>query len=32
VNPAGVLLVLAGVLVGCQIFGGNALDRLKITG
>jgi hypothetical protein len=32
VNPAGLVLVFAGVLVACQIFGGEALERLKITG
>lgn len=31
-NPAGVFLVLLGVWVGCQIFGGDALERLNITG
>jgi len=32
VNPGGVFLVLLGVVVGCQIFGGRALERLGITG
>ena len=31
-NPGGVFLVLLGVVVGCQIFGGQALERMKITG
>ena len=31
-NPGGVFLVLLGVVVGCQVFGGQALERLKITG
>jgi hypothetical protein len=31
VNPAGVVLVLLGVWVGCQVFAGEALERLKIT-
>jgi hypothetical protein len=30
VKPSGVVLILAGVWVGCQVFGGNALTRLKI--
>jgi hypothetical protein len=32
VNPGGIALVLLGVWVGCQVFGGNALERLNITG
>jgi len=32
VNPGGIFLVLLGVWVGCQIFGGEALERLNITG
>lgn len=31
-NPGGIFLVLLGVWVGCQIFGGEALERLNITG
>jgi hypothetical protein len=31
VNPAGVVLVLLGVWVGCQVFGGEALERLNIV-
>ena len=31
-NPAGIVLILAGVLVACQVFGGEALERLNITG
>lgn len=31
-NPGGVFLVLLGVVIGCQVFGGQALERLKITG
>lgn len=31
-NPGGLFLVVLGVWVGCQIFGGQALERLKITG
>jgi len=27
-----VFLVVLGVWVGCQIFGGNALERLNIVG
>lgn len=30
-NPGGIFLVLLGVWVGCQIFGGEALERLNIT-
>jgi hypothetical protein len=32
VNLGGVFLVGLGILVGCQIFGGQALERLKIVG
>jgi hypothetical protein len=32
VNPAGVMLVIVGVWIGCQVFGGDALQRLKIVG
>jgi len=31
-KPGGVLLVLAGVWVLCQVLGGNALERLGVTG
>ena len=31
-NPGGLFLVVLGVWVGCQIFGGNALERLNIVG
>lgn len=30
-RPGGVVLVLAGVWVLCQVLGGNALNRLGIT-
>jgi len=30
VKPGGVLLVLAGVWVLCQVLGGNALERLGV--
>lgn len=30
-NPAGVVLILAGVWLGCQVFGGEALERLKVV-
>ncbi len=30
-KPSGVVLVLLGVWVGCQVFGGNALVRLNIV-
>lgn len=29
-NPRGYVLVIAGIWVICQVFGGNALQRLKI--
>jgi hypothetical protein len=32
VKPSGVVLIVAGVWIGCQVFGGNALRRLKIVG
>jgi hypothetical protein len=32
VKPGGALLALFGVWVLCQVLGGNALDRLGITG
>jgi len=31
VNPAGVVLVLLGIWVGCQVFGGEALERLNVV-
>lgn len=30
-NPAGVVLIIGAVWVGCQIFGGDAFTRLGIT-
>lgn len=30
-NPSGVLLVVLSVWVGCQVFGGGALERLNIV-
>ena len=30
-NPGGAFLVLLGVWIGCQVFGGEALERLKIV-
>lgn len=30
-NPGGIFLVILGVWVGCQIFGGDALERMGIT-
>lgn len=30
-NPAGVVLCIAGAWVLCQVLGGNALNRLGIT-
>jgi hypothetical protein len=29
-NPSGILIVIAGVWVLCQVFGGKALQRLGI--
>jgi hypothetical protein len=29
-NPAGVVLIIAAVWAGCQIFGGDAFGRLGI--
>lgn len=31
VNPGGLVIAVAGVWLGCQIFGGQMLDRLRIT-
>jgi len=31
VNPAGLVVAVAGVWVICQVFGGNALVRLGIV-
>lgn len=31
-RPGGVLLVIAGVWVLCQVLGGNALERLGVIG
>jgi hypothetical protein len=31
VNPGGVFLVVLGVWIGCQVFGGQALERLKVV-
>lgn len=30
-KPSGVVLVLLGVWVGCQVFGGDALERLGVV-
>lgn len=30
-NPGGLVIAIAGVWLGCQIFAGEMLDRLKIT-
>jgi hypothetical protein len=32
VKPGGLFLVVLGVWVGCQVFGGEALERLKVVG
>jgi hypothetical protein len=29
-NPGGVFLAVLGVWLGCQVFGGEALERLKV--
>lgn len=31
-NPSGILLSIAGIWVLCQVFGGEALQRLGIIG
>lgn len=31
-NPSGIVLVVAGVWVLCQVFGGHALGRLGVAG
>lgn len=31
-SPSGVVLVIAGAWILCQVLGGNALGRLNITG
>lgn len=30
-NPAGIVLMIAGAWITCQVFGGNALGRLNIV-
>lgn len=30
-NPGGLFLAVLGVWVGCQVFGGEALERLRIV-
>jgi hypothetical protein len=30
-NPGGLFLALLGVWVGCQVFGGEALERLRVV-
>lgn len=30
-NPSGLVLVIFGVWVGCQVFAGHALERLNIV-
>lgn len=30
-NPGGIVLIIAGVWVGCQLFGGQALQRLGVV-
>jgi hypothetical protein len=32
VNPSGVVMLIAGVWLGCQLLGGDALGRLGIFG
>lgn len=29
-NPGGLVILVAGVWLGCQVFGGNMLERLGI--
>jgi hypothetical protein len=30
-NPGGLFLIVLGVWVGCQVFGGDGLERLRIV-
>lgn len=30
-NPSGVVLLIGALWVGCQVFGGNALERLGLV-
>lgn len=30
-NPAGVVLIIAAVWLGCQVWGGDALERLNVV-
>ena len=30
-NPAGLVIVIAGIWIGCQILGGDALTRLGVV-
>lgn len=31
-NPSGLVMLIAGVWIGCQVFGGKALQRLGVVG
>lgn len=31
-NPGGIFLAVLGVWIGCQVLGGQALERLRIVG
>lgn len=30
-NAGGIVLIIAGIFLGCQVFGGGALERLNIV-
>lgn len=30
-NPGGLVIVIVGVVIGCQVFGGHALERMGIV-
>lgn len=30
-NPSGVFLVVLGIWIGCQVLGGEALQRMKVV-
>lgn len=30
-NPGGLVIIIAGVVIACQVFGGNALERMNVV-
>lgn len=30
-NPSGAVLIVVAIWLGCQVFGGNALERLNLV-